>query len=229
MPGMLIARVSTPVAVEVLLDRCGRLGDLGRIVEAFWLEESSPLVRRMILDEAAGKDRGATRWEFNIFVLTLDFDAEEAIIAHQESGDIRDAIAGNAPILVDRVDGSVHITGTARHSARVTLLWVLLTPGVGYPSMGTVRAHSRRSSSASSGSTAPDSPETPRGPTARTRYWPGDSSFTVNSQPGSSGNSTPTPEVSHSDRVPRVPYRRIRDVCDSGRGWLGESACSRLA
>lgn len=34
----------------------------------------------MILDEAGSKNRGATRWEFNIFALTLDFDAEQAIV-----------------------------------------------------------------------------------------------------------------------------------------------------
>jgi hypothetical protein len=34
----------------------------------------------MILDEAAGKDRGATRWEFNVFALTLDFDEGLAIV-----------------------------------------------------------------------------------------------------------------------------------------------------
>lgn len=33
---------------------------------------------------------------------------------HQETGATRDAIAGNAPILVDRRDGSVHFTGTGR-------------------------------------------------------------------------------------------------------------------
>lgn len=33
---------------------------------------------------------------------------------HQETGDFRDATVGNAPILVDRTDGSVHHTGTAR-------------------------------------------------------------------------------------------------------------------
>jgi len=31
-----------------------------------------------------------------------------------ESGDFRDGLAGNAPVLVDRSDGSVHFTGTAR-------------------------------------------------------------------------------------------------------------------
>jgi hypothetical protein len=33
---------------------------------------------------------------------------------HHETGEFRYTIAGNAPILVDRRDGSVHGTGTAR-------------------------------------------------------------------------------------------------------------------
>jgi len=32
---------------------------------------------------------------------------------HHETGDVSDAIAGNAPIVVTRVDGAVHVTGTA--------------------------------------------------------------------------------------------------------------------
>lgn len=32
---------------------------------------------------------------------------------HVETGDFRDALLGNAPLIVDRRDGSVHITGTA--------------------------------------------------------------------------------------------------------------------
>ncbi len=32
---------------------------------------------------------------------------------HIETGEIRDALAGNAPIVVMKADGSVHITGTA--------------------------------------------------------------------------------------------------------------------
>ena len=32
---------------------------------------------------------------------------------HLETGDIRDAIAGNAPIVVTKVDGRLHETGTA--------------------------------------------------------------------------------------------------------------------
>jgi hypothetical protein len=34
--------------------------------------------------------------------------------AYLETGDMRHAIAGNAPIIVDRKDGSVHVTGTGR-------------------------------------------------------------------------------------------------------------------
>jgi hypothetical protein len=32
---------------------------------------------------------------------------------HNETASIRDAVAGNAPIVVTRVDGRVHVTGTA--------------------------------------------------------------------------------------------------------------------
>ena len=32
---------------------------------------------------------------------------------HQETGELSDALAGNAPILVSRRDGSLHATGTA--------------------------------------------------------------------------------------------------------------------
>jgi hypothetical protein len=34
----------------------------------------------MILDEAAGKNCGATHWEFNVFAITLDFDEGLAIV-----------------------------------------------------------------------------------------------------------------------------------------------------
>lgn len=33
---------------------------------------------------------------------------------HLESGDFRDGLAGNAPIIVSKLDGSLHGTGTAR-------------------------------------------------------------------------------------------------------------------
>jgi hypothetical protein len=32
---------------------------------------------------------------------------------HNETGNFRDAVAGNAPIVVTRADGRVHVTGTA--------------------------------------------------------------------------------------------------------------------
>ncbi len=33
---------------------------------------------------------------------------------HLETGDVSDAVAGNAPLIVDRTDGKLYITGTAR-------------------------------------------------------------------------------------------------------------------
>ena len=59
---------------------CDTLGEVDGLVSAFWTEESDPIVRRMILDEAAGKERGATHWDFNVFALTLDFDNEVAVV-----------------------------------------------------------------------------------------------------------------------------------------------------
>lgn len=38
------------------------------------------------------------------------YDSEE----HQTTGDFRSALLGNAPIIVDREDGSIHATGTAK-------------------------------------------------------------------------------------------------------------------
>lgn len=35
-------------------------------------------------------------------------------VRHQRSGALSDALAGNAPLLVDRDTGAVHVTGTAR-------------------------------------------------------------------------------------------------------------------
>lgn len=34
-----------------------------------------------------------------------------------ETGDIRYALGGNAPLIVDREDGSLHVTGTARQTS----------------------------------------------------------------------------------------------------------------
>lgn len=33
--------------------------------------------------------------------------------SHHETGNIQDAIAGNAPIVVTKADGRIHVTGTA--------------------------------------------------------------------------------------------------------------------
>jgi hypothetical protein len=35
-------------------------------------------------------------------------------VRHQQTGDLRDVVAGNAPILIDRETGQIHSTGTAR-------------------------------------------------------------------------------------------------------------------
>jgi len=40
-----------------------------------------------------------------------------------ESGDVRDALAGNAPIIVDRDDGTVYVTGTAFPVSHYLLLY----------------------------------------------------------------------------------------------------------
>lgn len=47
---------------------------------------------------------------------------------HQETGDLRDAIGGNAPILVDRSDGAAHLTGTARSTEEYIDLYRLRDP-----------------------------------------------------------------------------------------------------
>lgn len=48
---------------------------------------------------------------------------------HQESGHFSDALAGNAPVLVDRTDGSVHWTGTARPVEEYVERYVNRDPG----------------------------------------------------------------------------------------------------
>jgi len=62
------------------------------LIEGFWSEESTPFIRRMILDEAAGKKRGATRWDFNVFGLTLDFDNHLAVVHDLLSEDQDDSV-----------------------------------------------------------------------------------------------------------------------------------------
>lgn len=53
---------------------------MGGLIEGFWSDESDPFIRRMILDEAAGKHQGSTRWDFNVFGLVLDFDNGRAVV-----------------------------------------------------------------------------------------------------------------------------------------------------
>ncbi len=45
------------------------------LIEAFWADESTPYVRRLILDEAAGKHGGATHFDFDMFSVVLDFNS----------------------------------------------------------------------------------------------------------------------------------------------------------
>jgi len=80
-------------------------------------------VRRMILDEAAGKNRGATRWEFNIFALTLDFDAGQAIVedilpaGETETADLQ-VFLERARAFRDPASAGDGLTEAQRHPAR---------------------------------------------------------------------------------------------------------------
>lgn len=49
--------------------------------DAFWDEESTPVVRRLLLDEAAGRETGRVTFEFNLWDVTLDFDERTATVA----------------------------------------------------------------------------------------------------------------------------------------------------
>ena len=77
----------------------------------------------MILDEADGKDRGATRWEFNIIALTLDFDAGQAVVedileaGETESVDLQGFIE-RARAFGDPVSAGDGLTEAQRHPAR---------------------------------------------------------------------------------------------------------------
>ena len=72
-----------------------------QVVQAY-LEVQNPSLRNalMVLDDATiDLDYG---WVFF-------YDSR----AHIETGEIKHAIAGNAPILVEQADGSLHVLGTA--------------------------------------------------------------------------------------------------------------------
>ncbi len=55
-------------------------GSHGILTPGFWADESTPYVRRILLDEAARKNEGATRFEFNMYAVVLDFDAGTATV-----------------------------------------------------------------------------------------------------------------------------------------------------
>lgn len=49
------------------------------LVEAFWAD-STPYVRRLLLDEAAGRRSGRALFEFDVFNVALDFDDQTATV-----------------------------------------------------------------------------------------------------------------------------------------------------
>jgi len=50
------------------------------LIEAFWAE-STPHQRRLLLDEAAGRDSGSVTFEFDVVDVTLDFSQGTATVA----------------------------------------------------------------------------------------------------------------------------------------------------
>ena len=50
------------------------------LVDGFW-SESDGYIRRLLLDEAAGRSSGSATFEFDMFDVTLDFDASKATVA----------------------------------------------------------------------------------------------------------------------------------------------------
>ena len=43
------------------------------LIEAFW-SDSTPFVRRLVLDEAGGRTRGCAEFNFDVFDVAMDFD-----------------------------------------------------------------------------------------------------------------------------------------------------------
>jgi len=83
-------------------------------VVATWLDEheiatidfESPLPRH---DERHVQKLVVVRVDEHDFGWVYFYDGS----LHVETGNVRDAIAGNAPLIVDRTDGKLYITGTA--------------------------------------------------------------------------------------------------------------------
>lgn len=49
------------------------------VIEGFW-EESTPIVRRLLLDESGGRTAGCVEFNFDTFDVELDFDARTATV-----------------------------------------------------------------------------------------------------------------------------------------------------
>lgn len=49
------------------------------LVEEFWAE-STAVIRRLLLDEAAGRSDGAAHFNFDIFDVVMDFSAETVLV-----------------------------------------------------------------------------------------------------------------------------------------------------
>lgn len=69
------------------------------LIEAFW-NESHPVERRLLLDEALGRSAGTVTFEFDVFAVMLDFDRGIAMV-----DDVLDARSSERmllPVFLDR-------------------------------------------------------------------------------------------------------------------------------
>ena len=66
---------STERARRAICAGATRLGDavVVTLVEAFW-SDSTPFVRRLLLDEPSGRSRGCAEFNFDVFDVSLNFD-----------------------------------------------------------------------------------------------------------------------------------------------------------
>ena len=49
------------------------------VIRAFW-EDSTPVVRRLLLDEAGGRTAGCVEFNFDVFDVELDFDTRTVTV-----------------------------------------------------------------------------------------------------------------------------------------------------
>ena len=97
------ARQKVRFYLDQLEEECRKAEELRKDLtpaECDILGSSAGGCRLAIVDEATIE--GDFGWAFF-------YESQE----YQETGDLRDMLAGNAPILISRRDGSLHITGTA--------------------------------------------------------------------------------------------------------------------